>query len=125
MIPLFLGLVVLVDLKAATLKVDHPELRLEAAAVVGKPATPTPVGVYALRRAHSSRLGMDILVFHKDGQAIWAIHPNIRSRARQLATPTPADNALSNGCIGIDAATFDRLWDTDHELVLQIYNPQE
>jgi len=121
--PLFFGLVVLVDLKAATLKVDHPEFQLDTPVIVGKDATPTPPGIYSLNRAHSSRLGMDILVFIKDGQEIWAIHPNIRSRARQLATPTPADNALSNGCIGIDAAAFDQLWQTDHELVLQVYNP--
>lgn len=118
---MFLTLVVLADLKSATLRVEHPEFKMETPVVIGKSSTPTPIGVYLLRRAYSTQLRSDVLVFMKDGNEVWAIHPNLRSRAKQLASETPDDNDLSNGCIGIGQSDFDRLWDSSKEMVLQVY----
>lgn len=113
--------VLLASLDRGTLFVEHPQLSFKVPAVFGKPATPTPAGIYLIERAHSSKLGMDILVFRREGNAVFAIHPNLKSRQRQLESGTPADNFLSGGCIGVEDSVFEKLWGVKQTMVLQVY----
>jgi hypothetical protein len=122
---MFLSIVALVNLDTATLTVEHPELAIEAPVVVGKPTTPTPEGLYVIEKAYSSYLNMPILIFRKDDDGIYAIHANIPSRHRQLASPTIADNRLSGGCIGVSSAEFDKLWRSKRVIVLQVYRGKQ
>lgn len=108
------------SLDRGTLFVDHPSLSFQVPAIFGKPTTPTPPGLYVLERAHSSRLGMDILIFKRDGKAIFAIHPNLESRKSQLMSETIEDNFLSAGCIGVEQRVFDKLWHTRDKVLLEV-----
>jgi hypothetical protein len=116
-----LSVLVLVELHTATLTVEHPELQIKAPVIVGRKATPTPTGIYLLKKAYSTKLNMPVLVFMRDEGAVWAIHPSLVSRAKQLQSVQFEDNALSAGCIGISDAQFERLWSEKRDLILQVY----
>jgi hypothetical protein len=117
---MLLSVVVLVELHNATLKVDHPELQINTPVIVGRKATPTPTGIYMLKKAYSTKLNMPVLVFMQDGNEVWAIHPSLVSRTKQLQSVEVEDNSLSAGCIGISDAQFDRLWNQKQTLILQV-----
>lgn len=118
---MFLSVVVLVNLDTATMVVRHPEMAFETPVVAGKPATPTPEGIYVLEKAYSATLDMPILIFRKDENIIYAIHSNLPSRQRNLQSLTITDNRLSGGCIGIEQKQFDKLWQSKKTMVLQVY----
>jgi hypothetical protein len=117
---MLLSIVVLVELHNATLTVDHPELQMETPVVVGKANTPTPTGIYLLKKAYSTQLNMPVLVFMQDGNEVWALHPNLVSRTKQLQSVEVEDNSLSAGCVGLNDAQFDRLWNQKQTLILQV-----
>jgi hypothetical protein len=118
---MFLSLLLSVSLDNARMRVEHPEITLNVPVVVGKSSTPTPEGVYLIEKAYSTHLGGNILVFRREDGFIWAVHPNLPSRRRQLASESSADNKLSGGCIGVDADTFGRLWRQKRAMVLQVH----
>lgn len=118
---MFLSVLLSVSLDNAQLRVEHPEITLSVPVVVGKPSTPTPEGVYLVEKAYSTFLGGNILMFKREDGFIWAVHPNLPGRRRQLASESPADNRLSGGCIGVDADTFDKLWRRKETMVLQVH----
>lgn len=89
-------------------------------AIYGKSATPTPRGTFSLKRAYSTHLKMNVLVFYTDSNGAYAIHPNIKSRNYQLDTPTPSDNYLSNGCIGIAPNLFKAMWTSNETITIII-----
>lgn len=109
------------SLDNARLSSDTPGIAFTAPAIIGKPSTPTPVGVFALKRGYSTKLGMRILIVKRADDGIVAIHPNLQSRERQIKSPSPDDNRMSGGCIGVDEATFEKLWAARQEMVLQVY----
>jgi hypothetical protein len=118
---MFLSVVLLASLDKGTLFVEHPQVSIKAPAVFGKPATPTPEGVYLLTRGYAKQLDMKVLIFRRDGNDVWAIHPNLPSRTKQIRSPTSADNYLSGGCIGVEPEIFDKLWAIKQAMVLQVY----
>lgn len=117
----FLSIMLSLSLDKARLSSDTPGFVFDEPAIIGKPATPTPVGVYILKRGYSTRLGMRILIMHRGDDGIVAIHPNLKSRERQIKSPSDTDNRISGGCIGVDAELFDRLWAARHEMVIQVH----
>ena len=119
---MFLSVVVLVNLDNATMVVRHPELAFETPVVAGKPATPTPEGVYVLEKAYSATLDMPILIFRKDDNLIYAVHSNLPSRQRNLQSLTITDNKLSAGCIYIEQKQFDNLLNINKTIVMQVYS---
>ena len=118
---MFLSVVLLASLDKATLFVEHPQVAFKAPAVFGKPATPTPEGVYLLTRGYSKQLGMKLLIFRREDGMVWAIHPNLKSRTKQIKSETSTDNYLSAGCIGVEDEVFDKLWGIKQQMVLQVY----
>ena len=118
---MFLSVVLLASLDQATLTVEHPQVAFKAPAVFGKPSTPTPPGIYLLTRGYSKQLDMKLLIFRREDNSVWAIHPNLKSRTHQIKSETSTDNYLSGGCIGLDDATFDKLWAVKQPMVLQVY----
>lgn len=118
---LFLTIAIAASLDKSEVSVEHPELTFRAPAIFGKPSTPTPTGVYLIRKAFSQKLNMPILIFREDESGVYAIHPNLKSRNKYLASPEITDNKLSAGCIGISDKYFDKLWATKQPIVLQVY----
>lgn len=118
---IYLSVVLLASLDRGTLFVEHPQLTFKVPAVFGKTGSETPSGVYLVSRGYSKRLDMKLLIFKKEDNSVWAIHPNLASRERALDDPDPKARRLSAGCIGIDQATFDRLWNVRETMVLQVY----
>jgi hypothetical protein len=117
----YLSVVLLVNLSNATLFVEHPQVAMKVPVVVGKPSTPTPEGVYLVEKAYSTKLATNMLIFKRDANSVWAIHPNLKHRTKQLESETPGDNELSGGCIGISQEKFDKLWAIKQQMVLQVY----
>ena len=109
-------LLLVVKLGAATLSSGAGEVPV----IVGKSATPTPIGTYELKRAYSTKLKMKVFIFKQDGTGIYAIHPNLPSRKQRLRSGTPDERALSAGCIGIDRKHFDILWIVENPLTLEV-----
>lgn len=75
----------------------------------------TPVGTYVLQRAYSTRLHQDVIVFHRIGNDLLAIHRVWRGapqqhRDQRLASPDPSDNVISSGCVNVGEAMFQKLW---------------
>lgn len=120
MSPMFLSIVLLVNLNTAQLFVEHPELKMKIPVVVGKESTPTPQGIFLVERATHARLGR-LLVFRKEDNAVWAIHENLPSRKSRLESGSHRDNYLSNGCIGVSKPVMDKLWATKQTIILQTY----
>jgi hypothetical protein len=110
-----------VSLDRAELTISHPGIALNAPVVVGKPDTPTPPGIYLITRGYSEQLDMPILIFRREDRAVWAAHPNLPSRTKQIRSPTSTDNYLSGGCIGVEPEIFDKLWAIKQAMVLQVY----
>jgi hypothetical protein len=110
-----------VSLADARLAVRAPDLQLNIPAIVGRPSAPTPEGMYIIEKAYSSQLNMKMLMFRQEGNVVWAIHPNLPSRKRQLASTPAADNYLSGGCVGISPADFDKIWAVKQPMVLQVH----
>ena len=117
----FLTIVILASVNRGEIVVEHPEVGIKSPAVFGKPATPTPTGIYTLDKFYSTKMKQNILVFRQDESGVYAIHANLKGRTPHLQSATPLDNFLSNGCIGVDQKTFDRLWDQKQQLILQVY----
>jgi hypothetical protein len=111
----------LASLDKGTLFVEHPNVAMKVPAIFGKPATPTPPGVYLITRGYSKQLDLKLLIFRREDGATWAIHPNLKSRERALADPDPNARRLSAGCIGIEQEAFDKLWAVRETMVLQVY----
>lgn len=119
---MFLSVVALVSLDKATIFVEHPHLSINAPAVIGKPSTPTPHGVYLVKRGYSKALDQRVLIFRQEGRDVWAIHANLPSRASQLKSDDPNAKRLSAGCIGVSQEVFDKLWNAKPDtLILQVY----
>lgn len=118
---MFLSVVLLASLDKATLFVEHPQVAFNAPAVLGKSTTPTPTGVYLLKKAYSQKLDMPILIFREDDGGVYAIHPNLKTRTAQIKSAPITDNYLSGGCIGVEASVFDKLWAIKQPVVLQVY----
>jgi hypothetical protein len=118
----FLTTVAEVDLTTATL--SAPAIELSVPAITGRDATPTPEGIYLLRRAHSAQLKMDILIFMQDGREVWAVHPNLPTRARALQSGSTQGRRLSAGCVGIAPEAFAALWARKGEIVLHVFRSQ-
>jgi hypothetical protein len=118
---MFLSIVVLVNIDQATVFVENPQLAFKAPVVVGKPSTPTPEGVYVLEKAYSTKLKMNMLVFKRDESGVYAIHTNLPSRTDQIDSETTKDNKLSAGCIGMRQKEFDKLWNQNQTMILQVY----
>lgn len=122
MIPgMFLSVMLSVSLDRSTMKVEHPELAFEVPVITGKAQTPTPPGVYLVKRGYSKMLGMRILIFKRDDSGVFAVHPNLKSRTKYLDSIETTDNKLSAGCIGISDKYFNLLWATKQPLVLQVH----
>ena len=77
----------------------------------------TPLGTFAIQRRFvaSRGYGGDVLQFHDDGRAIFAIHrawlgkPSER-RLERLASPDPNDRRhVTNGCVNVMPDVYDRL----------------
>lgn len=117
----FLTLLILVNLDRAELTVEHPQLNIKAPVIIGKPSTPTPVGVYLVKRGYSKQLGMRLLIFRREDNTVWAIHPNLPGRKAALESSDIGDNRLSGGCIGVSDKYFDLLWQNKTSIVLQVY----
>jgi hypothetical protein len=118
---MFLSIVVLVNIDQATVFVENPQVAFKAPVVIGKPSTPTPEGVYVLEKAYSTYLKMNMLVFKRDESGVYAIHPNLPSRTDQINSETTKDNKLSAGCIGMRQKEFDKLWNQNQTMILQVY----
>jgi hypothetical protein len=118
---MFLTTLLVVSLADARLRVEMPDLRLNVPVIVGKPASPTPEGIYVVEKAFSSHLDMKMLMFRREGNVVWAIHPNLPSRKRQIDSSASVDNFLSGGCIGISPVEFDKLWAVKQSMVLQVH----
>lgn len=122
---MFLSVVVLASINKGTVFVEHPEMAFKTNAIFGKTGTETPVGIYVLERAYSTRLGKNMLVFRKDDDGVYAIHPTVevkgQNREARLNSATPDDNRISNGCINIPQEAFDKLWSVKQQIVLQVY----
>lgn len=118
---MFLSVVLLASLDKGQLSVEHPQVAFKAPAVFGKPTTPTPPGIYIISKAYSTYMKSNVLVFRKQDNTVWAIHPNLKSRTRQLESKAATDNYLSGGCIGVEQSVFDKLWKISNPMVLQVY----
>lgn len=116
---MFLTTVAEVDLTTATL--SAPAIGMSVPAVIGRDATPTPEGIYLLRRAHSAQLKLDILIFMQDGREVWAIHENLPRRARALELGSTQTRRMSAGCIGLASKAFKTLWEHPGAIVLHVY----
>lgn len=108
------------DTSEARLISHSQPLVFNEAAILGKPNTPTPVGVFTLSKAYSTKLKSNILIFKHNERGIWSIHPNLVSRTAKLNSPTIKDNYASAGCIGIDPAAFNKLWHLNSAITLKI-----
>lgn len=121
----FLSVVVLASINKGEIFVEHPDVAFKTSAIFGKHGTETPVGIYVLQKAYSTRLNKNMLVFRKDDDGVYAIHPTVdvkgQNREARLSSATPDDNRISNGCINISQEAFDKLWKTKQPLVLQVY----
>jgi hypothetical protein len=119
---MWLSVVLLASLDRGTLFVEHPEISMKVPAIFGKPATPTPPGVYELRKGFSTQLNMRLLIFRREGQDVYAIHPNLPGRAKQIRDPDVSKKFLSGGCIGLEQEAFDKIWNIKRQtLILQVY----
>lgn len=122
---MFLSVVLLASINKGTLTVDHPEVAFNSNAIFGKTGTETPVGIYMLEKAYSTRLKRNMLVFRKEDDGVYAIHSVIevkgQNRQARLDSTTPVDNRISNGCINIPQNVFDKLWAIRQQIVLQVY----
>lgn len=112
---------VLVSLDKATITIENPEGAITAPAVIGKPSTPTPEGVYIAKRVYSEHLKQNILMFKEDDEGVTAIHVNLKKRAPQLKSSDHRDNRLSAGCVGVSQEVFDMLWKSKQPIILQVY----
>lgn len=122
---MFLSVVLLASINKGEVFVEHPEVAFKSNAIFGKTGTETPVGVYVLEKAFSTKLQKNMLVFRKDDDGVYAIHPTIQvkgqNRQARLDSATPIDNKISNGCINIPQNIFDKLWSIKHPIILQVY----
>lgn len=118
---MFLSVLLLASLDKGTLFVEHPEVSMKVPAIFGKPATPTPPGIYLVTRGYSKQLDLKLLIFMRQDGSTWAVHPNLKSRTKQIKSESTADNYLSGGCIGIEQEAFDKLWSVKQTMVLQVY----
>jgi L,D-transpeptidase catalytic domain len=122
---MFLSVVVLASINKGQVFVEHPEIAFKTNAIFGKHGTETPVGVYVLEKAFSTRLNKNILIFRKDEDGVFAIHPVVdvkgQNRQARLQSVSVDDNRISNGCINISQEAFEKLWNTKQNLILQVY----
>jgi hypothetical protein len=121
----FLSVVILASINRGEVSVEHPEVAFKTPAIFGKTGTETPTGVFLVQKAYSTHLKRNILVFMQDGDAVYAIHSTVpvkgQQREARLASASPMDNRISNGCINIDKRAFDKLWNVKKPLILQVY----
>jgi hypothetical protein len=86
----------------------------------------TPAGSFdlQLRYTMSEGYGGDVIQFHETDKMVFAIHriwllsPKQR-RLERLASPTPEDNMITNGCINVAPEVYERLkenLDKEHKL---------
>lgn len=122
---MFLSVVIVASISGGMIRVEHPEMAFKTSAIFGKPSTPTPEGVYLVEKAYSTRLKSNMLVFRREDDAVFAIHPVVdvkgQNRRVRLETPGVADNRISGGCINISQAAFDKLWSVKSPIVLQVH----
>ena len=124
---MFLSVLIYASLNKSTVFVEHPQVSMNVPAIVGKVSTPTPTGVFEVRRAFSPRLNSNILIFKQDDSGVYAIHPvvDVKGQNRRLALvqDNPNIRKLSGGCINLDKLHFDKLWDTASKTstYLQVY----
>jgi hypothetical protein len=122
---MFLSVVLLASISKGEVFVEHPEIAFKSSAIFGKTGTETPVGVYQLEKAFSTRLQRNMLVFRKDDDGVYAIHPTVevkgQNRQARLNSATPNDNRISNGCINVSQSVFDKLWLVKQPIILQVY----
>ena len=121
----FLTIVILASIDKGTVFVETPNIAINTTAIFGKPTTPTPEGVYLLKKVYSTVLQQNILVFREDEDSLYAIHSTVNVKGQQreerLKSATPMDNKISNGCINIPQKDFDKLWNSKQQMVLQVY----
>lgn len=124
---LAMAIVVKASIDNATLELNDTPYAMRTDALFGKGKTPTPEGVYTLKRAYSTRLKKHILVFKKEDKFVWAIHSIVdvpgQNRWAKLRTVKPTDNHITNGCINIPEKAFRRLWlaSSEKTLILEVY----
>jgi hypothetical protein len=122
---MFLSVVLLASINKGEVFVEHPEIAFKSSAIFGKTGAETPVGVYVLEKAYSTKLKKEMLVFRKDDDGVFAIHSTVdvkgQNRQARLDSATPDDNRISNGCINVPQNVFDKLWSIKQPIILQVY----
>lgn len=122
---MFLSVVLLASINKGEVFVEHPEVAFKSSAIFGKTGTETPVGVYVLEKAYSTKLKKEMFVFKKGDDGVFAIHSTVdvkgQNRQARLDSATPDDNKISNGCINVPQNVFDKLWAIKQPIILQVY----
>jgi hypothetical protein len=89
---------------------------------------PTPIGEYSLvkRITADPGYGGDVLQFHETTTEVYAIHRIFllnpkQKRAERLKSSNVKDRFITNGCINVDPAVYDRLIDccTNTQLIIK------
>lgn len=75
----------------------------------------TPSGAFTLTHYYSTRLHDDVLMFTHQDKTMMSIHRVWRGspqqhRDQRLESPNPSDNMITNGCVNVNDAMFQRLW---------------
>jgi hypothetical protein len=122
---MFLSVVVLASINKGTVFVEHPDVAFKSNAIFGKQGTDTPVGIYEVKRAYSTKLKKPMLVFLQDDTGVYAVHSLVevkgQNRLARINSATPFDNRISNGCINIPQEAFAKLWNIKQPIILQVY----
>lgn len=116
-------IVVLDKANAELLVIDRGEVVMRSPALYGRgqgederaDGRATPAGVFALREYSDRKYdGGRVLAFLCHPNACYVIHPTWHGkpserRDERLATPTPDDNTVSNGCINVPYAFYQQM----------------
>lgn len=109
---------IIVTLALATICFTYNGTEECHSALVGNNRTPTPVGEYSIRRQYVSQKGYggDILNFTESDTTIYAIHRlyllnPAQHRADRLKSSNLKDKYITNGCINVDPAVYEKLLD--------------
>lgn len=108
---------VIIDKKQSTLSVQESDVNLTVPILLGANLgdgfdnKQTPKGEFSLKKAFSSRLNEEILMFFETESMVLAIHPiwmgnPSQRRVKRLLSPNPNDNRITNGCINVDPDFF-------------------
>lgn len=96
-------------------------------ALVGKSATPTPVGEYQIIQRFTEQAGYsgDVLQFQETTEQVYSIHRiwllnPIQKRPQRLASKKVSDKFITNGCINVAPEVYDKLVDCCKDATLVI-----